>query len=450
METRNGHLAQPANRQNGTYHQVRSARPCRIAIYSHDTMGLGHVRRNVFIAHALKCCPFPVTVLLIAGTREAGSFALPAGADCLILPSLHKQLDGTYACRHLGLALNAVVALRSRGIRAALESFEPDVLIVDNVPRGAVRELDPTLAMLRLRGRTRCVLGLRDVLDDPEAVRREWVARANQEAIRDYYDAVWVYGDQGVFDLAREYSFAPAVAAKLTYAGYLDQRLRLVAGVDGASCQPAPGYFDPCKLGPFGTGQRGELLASLGLPPGRLAVCLVGGGQDGAALAESFAVAPLQNHTNGLLLTGPFMPREVQDRLRRMTADNPRFRILDFVPEPNCFLCQADHVVAMGGYNTICEVLSFEKRALIVPRVRPRREQWIRAERMRALGMLDVLHPDDLTPGALGRWLAGDPKPPFGMRDRVDLQGAARLPQLLEELLPEVSLRATPRVYAGT
>jgi predicted glycosyltransferase len=40
-------------------------------------------------------------------------------------------------------------------------------------------------------------------------------------------------------------------------------------------------------------------------------------------------------------------------------------------------------VVAMGGYNTFCEILSFDKRALIVPRTRPRMEQDLRAARRR-------------------------------------------------------------------
>jgi predicted glycosyltransferase len=61
----------------------------------------------------------------------------------------------------------------------------------------------------------------------------------------------------------------------------------------------------------------------------------------------------------------------------------------------------ADVVVAMGGYNTVCEILTMRKRALLVPRVRPGQEQCIRAERMAALGLLRMLHPDQLTPATL-------------------------------------------------
>jgi predicted glycosyltransferase len=52
-------------------------------------------------------------------------------------------------------------------------------------------------------------------------------------------------------------------------------------------------------------------------------------------------------------------------------------------------------VVAMGGYNTYCEILSFDKPALIVPRMRPREEQLIRARRAAELGLIDMLLPEE-------------------------------------------------------
>jgi predicted glycosyltransferase len=95
----------------------------------------------------------------------------------------------------------------------------------------------------------------------------------------------------------------------------------------------------------------------------------------------------------------------------------------------------------MGGYNTVCEILSFEKPALIVPRVKPRREQLIRAERLQALGLVDVLHPDHLTPGALSAWLVREPRPVERARDRIRLDGLPHLPRLLGEVLGDRSFR---------
>ena len=306
----------------------------RVALYSHDTMGLGHMRRNLLLAQALQHSRLRADVLMIAGAHEASLLTTTAGVDCVALPSLRKDGAGQYHPRHLGVSLDELLALRARTAGAALEAFAPDVLIVDNVPRGALRELDPVLESLRTRGRTRLVLGLRDVLDDPTTLQGEWARAQNEDALRQYYDAVWVYGDPAVYDAVREYAFASDVAAKVRYTGYLDQRARLT-----------------------------------------------------------------------------------------------------FVHEPTRLVRRADCVVAMGGYNTVYEVLSFEKPALIVPRIKPRREQLIRAERLQALGLVDVLHPEALSAAALSNWLARGRPRMRPARERIDFNGLSRVPHLLEELL---------------
>src|SRR5439155_19701314 len=135
------------------------------------------------------------------------------------------------------------------------------------LPLGAAGELSTTLERMRRRGHTRCVLGLRDLLQDPETVRETWADRANLAALHDYYSSIWIYGDPTVIDTVREYDVFNGLAKKVRYTGYLDQRERLAFA------------------------QAEELLS--GLPPGKLALCLLGGGHDGGALAEAFAAAKL-------------------------------------------------------------------------------------------------------------------------------------------------------------
>ncbi len=68
---------------------------------------------------------------------------------------------------------------------------------------------------------------------------------------------------------------------------------------------------------------------------------------------------------------------------------------------------KAAGVVAMGGYNTFCEILSFDRRAILVPRTEPRREQAIRALAAERLGLVRVLmESDGRSPGAHGRGAA--------------------------------------------
>jgi predicted glycosyltransferase len=297
-------------------------------------------------------------------------------------------------------------------IRAAIEEFAPDMLIVDKVPRGVLRELDPMLRSLRAARHTRCVLGLRDVLDDPAAVRAEWLDEANEQAIDEFYDAVWVYGDPKVYDVVEEYGFAHTTAEKLQYTGYLDPQIRQQPDGASWSCDAAP------------NARAGR----------RLAICLVGGGEDGARVAGAFARSRLPSDMDGVIIAGPFMPPELYRSLCRTVALNPPLRVVRFMDEPEHLVRRADRVVAMAGYNTVCEVLCLGKPALVVPRVRPRREQWIRAIRLRTLGLLDVMHPDELRPGPLSDWLARESPPTPPATSLIDFNGLARIACLLNSL----------------
>ncbi|AFZ25405.1 putative glycosyl transferase [Cylindrospermum stagnale PCC 7417] len=387
-------------------------RKWRIALYSHDTMGLGHKRRNLLIAQTLGCSPLETDILMISGIQDGSNVLIPPGVDYLSLPALYKNVNGQYRARRLDLSLQEIITLRSQVILTTIKTFKPDIFIVDNVPRGAVRELEPTLDYLRTQEQTHCILGLRDVLDEPASVDRDWKRMANEEAIQSYYDAVWVYGDPAIYDLVQEYSFHPKTVAKLRYTGYLDQRNRLK-------------FMDLDSV---------EAFKSLNLSSGRLVLCLVGGGQDGARLAETFASAELPPDMNGIILTGPFMPRQVQQRLQKLAAKRANLRVLKYLSEPTMLINQAEHVIAMGGYNTTCELLSFQKRSLIVPRIKPRREQFVRAERLQALGLVDMLHPHNLTSHALTDWLIQESEPPQ-VRNFVNLNGLNHISQFIDEIL---------------
>lgn len=390
--------------------QVRGSRgKIRIALYSHDTMGLGHMRRNLLVAQSLSAPPLNAGILMIAGARQISKFTFPPGVDCLTLPSFHKTVDGVYGSRHLDVSLEELISLRSRTIRTALESFQPDLLIVDNVPRGALRELDESL--FTLHRSTRIVLGLRDVLDAPDQVHTEWEEADNLRAIRKYYDAIWVYGDKVVYDLVSEYRFPADVAQKVQFVGYLNQSSRLRGSVR----------------------ESNDNSASPDLPKGPLSICSVGGGQDGGALAETFAQAQLPPEYQAVVLTGPFMPTDARRRLMKAAERNSRLRVVGFIDEPVRLLSRADRLVAMGGYNTTCEVLSLNIPALVVPRTSPRVEQLLRAERLRRLGFLELLPPNQLSPQAISEWLAREPS--RGNAGCVDLGGLDRLPLLAQGVL---------------
>lgn len=385
--------------------------PLRIALYSHDTVGLGHTRRNLQIAGVLSAAFPNASILMLTGTVVSGQFRAPPRVDFMTLPALTKGDGGLYEARTLELSLKQLIKLRSRAIRAALKSFKPDVFIVDNVPTGAAGELTRVLEKLRKKGRTRCVLGLRDILDEPEAVKRQWAKADNEAAIERYFDEVWVYGDDRVCDQAEVYSFKPATVAKMRYLGYFDSRERLAATpIEDA----LPEGVQP-NLGKLVLGQ-------------------VGGGEDGALLARAFAETQFPEGYYGVLVTGPYLPAALRDELSERAARNPRLQVLELVTEPVQLLQHAARVIAMGGYNTTFEALSFAKPLLVVPRVTPRLEQYVRAGELSRLGLLDYLHPDELSVAALEGWLQREVKAPKA-RAQLNFNATARLQEALLNVL---------------
>ena len=378
---------------------IPSTRPLRIAFYSHDTMGMGHIRRNLLIASAVvKSCQ-STDALLIAGTREAAYFATQAGLDCVTLPALVKRSDGTYSGRNFDWTLENTTRLRSCIIKAALEEFAPDVFVVDKLPKGVGNELVPTLELLKTTN-TRCVLGLRDVLDEPTTVAKEWLRDGNDDAIESYFDELWIYGDQTIYDCLKEYDFSQVVSSRAFFTGYLNQSSR---------------HASSNELN-FAVDDNSTIL------------CVVGGGQDGFELAETFAKTPMPSGKRGVVITGPFMPKEHQQKLHKLAMQNGRIEIIDRLVETDDYLRTASRVVAMGGYNTVTSILSYGKPALIVPRMVPRQEQWIRAQRLAKLGLITAVPPQSLSSQRLSKWLTSNCVP-APTSNCIDLYGLNRISQ---------------------
>jgi predicted glycosyltransferase len=370
-------------------------------LYGHDTMGLGHLRRNLALATSLRQSPHRPQVLVVSGTTEACRFPLPDGVELLVLPGVAKADDGSYRGRRLDTPLTDVVALRRQVLTAAIPAFDPDLLVVDKVARGFAGELEPALPLLRDSG-TRIVLGLRDILDAPAAASAEWRRLRTTEALRAWYDEVWVYGDPRVSDLAIDCRVPPSVRHLLRNTGFL------------AEGRPTGPTAPPPVSGPY-------------------VLCLLGGGQDGAELATAFAAAPRPAGIEGVLVTGPHLPDHAREALR--TAD-PGLHVVDFCSDPTAWVCDAAAVVCMGGYNTVTEVLTTKTPALVVPRVTPRAEQLVRARRLSERGLVDDIHPDDLSPDVLGGWLVSAvcTRQP---RTGVALDGLARMRALAETHMKE-------------
>ena len=199
--------------------------------------------------------------------------------------------------------------------------------------------------------------------------------------------------------------------------GYLDPNHRWEAGSDTP-----------------GTATDGTVAETSDAP---YALCMLGGGQDGLAVAEAFARAPLPSGWRGIILTGSMMPAEARRQLQALADARPELQLLSFVAEPLTLIRNARAVVAMAGYNSTMEVLALGKRTLLVPRVTPRAEQWLRASRLAELGLVGCLHPNELDPARVGAWLAeaANPAPAVSALQALDFGGLRRVAELAGQLL---------------
>src|ERR1041384_7297663 len=161
----------------------------RFLFYSHDGLGLGHTRRNLAIAAALTELEPRASVLLATGADYVSRLGLPPHVDILKLPGLRKITNGHYSARHLSIPVEDIRSLRAEMLLAVVKSFVPSVVLVDKHPFGAGGEFRAGLLALKEHG-GKAVLGLRDILDEPEHVLNEWRPYQMQQRIAEFYDEV--------------------------------------------------------------------------------------------------------------------------------------------------------------------------------------------------------------------------------------------------------------------
>ena len=387
----------------------------RALLYSHDTFGLGHLRRSRTIAAALAGSDADVAALILTGSPIAGRFDFPDRVDHVRLPGVVKLPDGDYASHNLGLPIEETAALRAAIIEAAETSFQPDLLIVDKEAWGFRNELADALDEASRRG-ARIVLGVRDVLDEREKLSAEWARKNHVAAIERYFDEIWVYGLPQIHRPLDGLGLSAESEKKIVYTGYLRR--------DPPDWPEAYGTAAPDE--PY-------------------VLVTAGGGGDGADLMD-WAISAYESDPtlkpHGVIVYGPFLQPEKRAEFdRRAAALGDRVTAISFDPRMERLQAEAVGIIAMGGYNTFCEILSLDKPAAIAPRHHPRKEQLIRAEAAEKLGLIRMLHAprDGRDPAVMARAiraLADQPPPSAaghdGLLDGLDVICRRAFPALSE------------------
>ena len=390
--------------------------PHRILFYSHDSWGLGHLRRSLTIASRLIRTLPGSSAVVATGSSCATHFDVPPGVDLVKLPSIGKDARGRYTPRSLHAPLQRVVQLRRTLLDGIWRSYKPSLLIVDHQVTGLFDEMLGCLRSARRNG-TRTVLGVRDVIDAPDRVAHEWGRESVRWALREGYDRVCVYGDPEVFDSRSAYPFPPELGERLEFVGY-------VVRPEASTGPPAMPELEP------------EVIVT------------TGGGEDGERRIEAYldAVALAPAAWQSTIVLGPMLSVDAERRLRLRARGLQGVEWHRFVPDLPQRMARADAVVAMAGYNTVAELLAARRRSVLMPRTYPRREQSLRAHALERLGYADL---DD---GSDPRALRARVERTLALRSRDDLarvrlDGVDRMVEVARDLLegePSTSARLAP------
>ncbi|MCP4472427.1 MAG: hypothetical protein GY815_17415 [Gammaproteobacteria bacterium] len=383
----------------------------RILIYSHDSFGLGHLRRCRSIAHSLVARYKGLSVLILSGSPIIGSFDFRARVDFVRIPGVIKLKNGEYTSLGLHIDLEQTLAMRESIIYHTAVSFKPDIFLVDKEPTGLQGEVRSTLEMLKQAGCVN-VLGLRDVMDETEQLKQEWERKKVLPVLEDIYDDIWVYGLREMGNPIAGIDLSPSTLARISYTGYLEREVP----------------NEPNRVAPIDPSEPFILVTA-------------GGGGDGVDMLDwvirAYETEPELPY-RAIIVTGPFMQAFEQQEFHDRCKALEKVEILTFDSHIELLMKKSVAIVAMGGYNTFCEILTLDKRALIVPRSVPRQEQLIRAERAVKLGLASMLNPAGERPAqqmvAALRALPNQPNPSFAKISDL-LAGHENIAEMVREYL---------------
>lgn len=348
-------------------------------MYSHDTYGLGHIRRTMAIADHLR--NKNTNILILTGSPIAGRFSFPQQVDFVRIPGMIKKTNDDYQSLSIRIDQAHALSIRTNIILATAKTFLPDLFIVDKEPLGLKREVLPTLEWLKeYNPSTTSILGLRDILDDSAVIQKDWQAKNVYSYLEKLYDEIWIYGDKNIYDPVEMYKIPAPLHKKTKFIGYIPRK----------------------KLTPktkTAVRKRYRVLDS-----DKFILVTAGGGGDGYEVLEQYISMhdyyPTSLPFKSIIITGPFMPKRKREKLRKR-ASLFGIKTLPFIPKLEEIIAAADLVISMGGYNTICEILTQQTSVLIIPRQTPRKEQLIRAQRLKQRGLLDYIPWTEVTPQLL-------------------------------------------------
>ena len=366
----------------------------RVLVYTHNSIGLGHIFRILAIITGIKRSRPDIDFLVISGTSVPGVL-LRHEIEVIKLPSVRKEMTGggnSFTPRFLhGTDLKDILEYRKQAIANAFDFFKPDVLMVEHYLTGLAGEVMPLLDRKRACRGTPADFALagisRGIMGGAPGSEGYPFASADYAPL---YDFIYVFDDKATIDVNREcFGGDPLMEPRIRYVGRITDR-----GYDEIP--------DPPET-------RSRLRLSKE-PIILMNLCRHGNIEALARhLVTAFHHTGLMSRFQVLMVLDPYLERTVLEGLQK----DPLFEKVRFLP---FFYALADLiraselVICRGGYNIINELLLTDAKALVIPEHHPSGEQERRARliprnniTVMAEGDILASPPDHILSDLLGR-----------------------------------------------
>lgn len=349
----------------------------RLLILCHDNNGISKTMRAMKIATHLARSLADCSILVLTDLSIIGKFRFPENVDFVHLPGLIYQTNNDIRARNLNIASASALKLRRKIVQSTAKTFKPHLILVESdLNKVSVSEIYRTLRFLRDNlEQTKIVWGLPDTVGLAHEVERIWSRYKIAVAFEKVVDEIWVYGCRNLFDFAMGYKMPPAMAQKLKYLGYL--RSPLITAHKVKKEVQRKDIRQPLVLVSAGSGQDGYQIIKTYFE----------------FLEEEGESLPFQS----LILTGPMMSTAHKRRFVIQATRFPGVIVKRFCKQVLEYMQYADLVLSTGGYNSICDILSYRKKAIIIPVGGSFDEHKARAELLASNGFMRVLPPEELT-----------------------------------------------------
>jgi len=349
----------------------------KLMFYCQHILGMGHLVRSMEIVRGLID---DFQVCFINGGQAIEEFNIPDTVEVINLPAIKTDAE----FRELQVVdssktLEEVQGYRTGVLLNVFDCLHPDVLMIELFPFGRRRfsfELLPLLDRAKANKQTQVVCSLRDIV-----VTKQDQARHEEKVCKlmnKYFDALLIHGDPQFQPLEESFSRVQDLNCKTCYTGYV---------VQPEPHEPVLSEADRVAL----NSNKPMILIS------------VGGGRFGHELLEcviqtaSILAAHLPHHF--YMFTGPFMPDEKLHELQQMAVGRSNLTVRRYTSQLISYMKKADLSISMAGYNTTMNILTTGVRAMILPFTgNDDQEQITRAQKLEQLGVVEIIHPDELQP----------------------------------------------------